>query len=147
MYIQVKVGNHSQGRLKGSLFICYHNTHTHTYTHLGLAFQSTRFRFQLRESSLSGHIEEFWLNETGLSVDDYIYIYIYILNRESGQSYYSSAWTGSSGYLPPISILRWVFVLLTNGLHISWFFSTGVTKLAFSLFFPKIIFFFFSPGS
>ena len=37
--------------------------------------------------------------------------------------------------------------LLTNWLHISWFFSTGVTKLAFSFFFLSYdIFFFFPPG-
>ena len=37
--------------------------------------------------------------------------------------------------------------LLTNGLHISSFFSTGVTKLAFSfLFLSYDIFSFFPPG-
>ena len=35
------------------------------------------FRSQLREASMSTHTDEFWLNETDLSVDDYIYIYIY----------------------------------------------------------------------
>ena len=38
--------------------------------------------------------------------------------------------------------------LLTNWVHISWFFSTGVTKLAFSFFFffCPMIFFLFPPG-
>ena len=40
-----------------------------------LAFESTGFRSQLRDSSLSSHTEEFWLIETDLSVDDNIYIY------------------------------------------------------------------------
>ena len=45
---------------------------------LGLVFESTGFRSQLREASMSSQTGEFWLNETDLSVDDYIYIYIYI---------------------------------------------------------------------
>ena len=36
--------------------------------------------------------------------------------------------------------------LLTNWLHISWFFSRGVTSLAFSFFLSYNIFFFFPPG-
>ena len=37
--------------------------------------ESTGFRSQLRETSMSSHTDEFWLNETDLSVDDFIYIY------------------------------------------------------------------------
>ena len=40
--------------------------------------ESTGFQSQLQEPILSNHTNEFWLNETGLSVDDSIYIYIYI---------------------------------------------------------------------
>ena len=43
-----------------------------------LAFESTGFRSQLRESCMSSHTDEFWENETDLSVDANMYIYIYI---------------------------------------------------------------------
>ena len=34
---------------------------------------------------MSSHTDEFWLNETDLSVDDYIYIYIYIWSMDRSQ--------------------------------------------------------------
>ena len=36
---------------------------------------------------MSSHTDEFWLNETDLSVDDYIYIYIYIYIYASVYTY------------------------------------------------------------
>ena len=40
-----------------------------------MAFVSTEFRFQLQEANISNHTDEFWSNETDLSVDDYRDIY------------------------------------------------------------------------
>ena len=41
---------------------------------LGLAFESTGFRSQLRKASMSSHTDEFWSNKTDLFVDYYIYV-------------------------------------------------------------------------
>ena len=69
----------------------------------------------------------------------YIYIYIWIKSPVGTiqQQFHQKR------LLRVPNTLRWVFVLLTNWLYISWFFSTGVTELAFSSFFLPIIFFFF----
>ena len=40
-----------------------------------MAFESTGFRSQLWEANMSSHTEEFWSNETDMSVDDYRDIY------------------------------------------------------------------------